>query len=321
MPPEWEATAAEILARRWRTILVIGASDLGKSSFCRNLAAAIISKQSEVAVVDADIGQTNLGPPAAIALGYPTSPGPFSAVPPVAYFFVGSTNPVGRLLPLVIGTASLVREAHAPFVIVDTTGLIHAAGRILKNYKIEAVRPDVIVAIERRNELASIRAANRHLPIIRLKPSRAAHKKDDYEKIEVRQRSYRRYFGGAPRIALPLDSLIFQRTLLFTGRPIELEGAVHAERTAEGPLIVGAPVVVPPDSILLPFGFEQNLLCGVADRTGRCLGLGIIEGIDFSARTISLSTPVESSKVRIIQFGDMYVRADGTELAHLKRAW
>jgi hypothetical protein len=45
--------------------------------------------------------------------------------------------------------------------------------------------------LERRNELAPIRAANRHAHIIRLKPSRAADPKDDYEKIEVRaQASY-----------------------------------------------------------------------------------------------------------------------------------
>ena len=60
-----------------------------------------------------------------------------------------------------IGTATLAREARAAFVIIDTTGLVHESGRILKNYKIDAVRPDVVVALERRNELAPIRVANR----------------------------------------------------------------------------------------------------------------------------------------------------------------
>jgi polynucleotide 5'-hydroxyl-kinase GRC3/NOL9 len=321
VPPEWEAAAAEIFERRLRTILVIGGSALGKSSFCRYLAEALLARQAEVAFVDADIGQSNLGPPATVTLGYPTLPVNFSAVRPAAYYFVGSTGPIGRFLPLIIGTARLAREARAMFIIIDTTGLVHESGRVLKNYKIEAVRPDVIVMLERRNELAAIRMANQHLPIIRIEPSRKARGKDDYEKIEVRRRSFARHFAGAALLEFPLESLIFQRTLLFTGKPIELEGALHAERTAEGTVIIGAAVAPPADSKLLPSGFERNLLCGIAGATGRCLGLGIIDNIDFAGGTIALTTPVERDKVGIVQFGDLYVMPDGGELGQVKWAW
>jgi polynucleotide 5'-hydroxyl-kinase GRC3/NOL9 len=321
VPPEWESAAAEIFDRRLRTVLVIGGSAVGKSSFCRYLAEALLARQAEVAFVDADIGQSNLGPPATVTLGYPASPVDFSAVPPAGYYFVGSTGPIGRFLPLVIGTASLARETRAVFVIVDTTGLVHESGRVLKNYKIEAVRPDVVVFVERRNELAPIRMANRHLPIIRIEPSRKAHGKDDYEKIEVRRRSYARHFTGAPLLELPLESLIFQRTLLFSGTPFELEGAIYGECSPEGMLIVGAPVAPPPDSKVLPSGFERNLLCGIADGTGRCLGLAIIERIDFAGGTVALTTPVERDKVRIVQFGDIYVTPEGGELGQVKWAW
>ena len=126
---EWEAAAAEIFERRLRMILVIGGSAVGKSSFCRYLADVLLARQVEVAFVDADIGQSNLGPPATVTLGYPTSPVDFSAMSPVGYYFVGSTGPMGRFLPLVIGTASLAREARGAFVIIDTTGLVHESGR------------------------------------------------------------------------------------------------------------------------------------------------------------------------------------------------
>ncbi len=324
VPSEWEAAAAEIFERRLRTILVIGGSAVGKSSLCRYLVGALLARQAEVAFVDADIGQSNLGPPATVTLGYPTSPVDFSAISPSAYYFVGSTGPIGRFLPLVVGTASLAREARGAFVIIDTTGLVHESGRVLKNYKIEAVRPDVIVTVERRSELAPIRMANRHVPIITVEPSRKAHGKDDYERIEMRRRSFAQHFAGATLLELSLESLIFQRTLLFAGKTIELEGALHAERSSEGILIVGAPgapVAPPPDSKLLPAGFERNLLCGIADATGRCLGLGIIERIDFASRTIALTTPIERDKVRIVQFGDLYVTPEGGELGQVKWAW
>jgi polynucleotide 5'-hydroxyl-kinase GRC3/NOL9 len=315
------AAAAEIFERRLRTILVIGGSAVGKSSFCRYLTSALLARQTEVAFVDADIGQSNLGPPAAVTLGYPTSPVDFSAMSPSSYYFVGSTGPMGRFLPLVIGTASLAREACGAFIIIDTTGLVHESGRVLKNYKIEAVRPDVIVAIERRSELAPIRTANRHVSIITVEPSRKARGKDDCERIELRRRSYAQHFADATSFELSLDALIFQRTLLFAGKPIELEGALHAERSSEGILFVGAPVAPTPDSKLLPAGFERNLLSGIANATGRCLGLGIIERIDFARHMIALTTPVERDKVRIIQFGDLYVTPGGGELGRVKWAW
>jgi polynucleotide 5'-hydroxyl-kinase GRC3/NOL9 len=321
VPPEWEAAATEIFERGLRTILVIGGAAVGKSSFCRYLMETLLARSAEVAFVDADIGQSNLGPPATVTLGYPVSPIDFSAVPPAAYYFVGSTGPIGRFLPLVIGATNLAHEARAAFVVIDTTGLVHESGRVLKNYKVEAVRPDAIVALERRNELAPIRVANRHIPIIRIEPSRKAHGKDDYEKIEVRRQSYARHFSRATLLQLSLESLIFQRTLLFTGKPIEIDGATHAEQTTEGVLVVGAPAAPPPESKVLPSGFERNLLCGVADAAGRCLGLGIIEQIDFADRTMVLTTTVERDKVRIVQFGDVYVTPEGGELGQVKWAW
>ena len=66
---------------------------------------------------------------------------------------------------------------------------------------------------------------------------------------------------------------------------------------------------------------ERNLLSGIADASGRCLGLGIIERIDFARRTIVLSTPVERDRVRIVQFGDLYVTPEGGELRQVKWAW
>lgn len=321
VPPDWEAAAAEIFERGLRTVLVIGGSAVGKSSFCRYLAGFLLAQQAEVAFVDADIGQSSLGPPATVTLGYLTSPLDFSAVPVAAYYFVGSTGPMGRFLPLVIGTASLAREARAAFVIIDTTGLVHESGRVLKNYKIEAVRPDVIVVVERANELASIRMANRHVPIMSLKRSRKARGKDDYDRIEVRRLAYARHFAGASLLELPLDLLVFQRTLLFGGKLIELDGAIYAERSAEGILIVGTPTALPLSSKVLPPGFERNLLCGIADAAGRCVGLGIIEQIDFARRMIALTTPVERSNVSIVQFGDVYVTPEGGELGQVKWPW
>ena len=74
VPPEWGAAASEIFERSLRTVLVIGGSAVGKSSFCRYLTEVLLARQAEVAFVDADIGQSNIGPPATVTLGYPVAP-------------------------------------------------------------------------------------------------------------------------------------------------------------------------------------------------------------------------------------------------------
>ena len=67
VPPEWEAAAAEILERGRCIVLLVGGAGVGKSSFCRYLAETL-ARRAEVDVIDADIGQANLGPPATISL-------------------------------------------------------------------------------------------------------------------------------------------------------------------------------------------------------------------------------------------------------------
>ena len=99
VPPEWGAAASEIFERGLRTVLVIGGSAVGKSSFCRYLTEVLLAREAEVAFVDADIGQSNIGPPATVTLGYPVAPINFPTVPPAAYYFVGSTGPIRRFLP------------------------------------------------------------------------------------------------------------------------------------------------------------------------------------------------------------------------------
>jgi polynucleotide 5'-hydroxyl-kinase GRC3/NOL9 len=75
----------------------------------------------------------------------------------------------------------------------------------------------------------------------------------------------------------------------------------------------------PGEPRVLPAGFERNLLCGLADTTGRGLGLAILERLDFAQRTPSLLTPVARDAIRVVQFGDLYVSPDGRELGRAPR--
>jgi polynucleotide 5'-hydroxyl-kinase GRC3/NOL9 len=76
---------------------------------------------------------------------------------PDALAFVGATSPQGHLLPVLAGITTLYRravESGADFVVIDTSGMVSGiAGQILKYHKVEMLRPDLVVGLQRGEEL------------------------------------------------------------------------------------------------------------------------------------------------------------------------
>ena len=136
--PAWDWSADQIVRHKWRKILVLGGVDRGKSTYCRFLTRRCLETGQRVAVVDTDVGQKDIGPPATLTLGYPEVAQSLAEVPPVAWYFLGATSPAGHLLPMIVGVRQLVDTARAAYIIINTTGFVTGPGRVLKGYKIEA---------------------------------------------------------------------------------------------------------------------------------------------------------------------------------------
>lgn len=317
VPEAWERSVALILQHRWRVILVLGAMDRGKSTYCRFLSRKLLAAGATVAFVDADVGQKDLGPPATLTLGYLDATHPEAPLSPAAWYFVGATTPARHLLPVVLGTQRLVHRARAAHVIINTTGFVHGVGRILKGYKIDAVQPDVIIALERGRELATLLTAYRHYRLLRLPPSPRATEKSPQQRREARERAFGSYFAAAHDVVLPWRHLIMQGCVLLTGTRVAHDTFCYAARTSEGLMAVAeGGSLSRPGYTVLPVGFERQLLCGVAGQRGHGLGLAILKGLDFARETVMLWTPVPGERIKILQFGDLYVHPDGRELGH-----
>lgn len=316
----WRHSATNILRERPRLILLLGRSDTGKSSYARFLARELTGAGERTAIVDADIGQKSIGPPTTVTLAHIAGAGDPWPIAPEAFYFGGSPDPVGRMLPLVVGASRLVHAADATFIIVDTTGYVEGAGRILKGYKIDAIRPDLIVAIEQRREIEPILRPHITYRTIRLRPSPQARPRGHRERDATRQKAFAAYFKQARRLELNFDQVVFQRSRLFTGEPIALPGTLYAERTVEGIVAVAEQPL--PDieaAKWLRAGFERGLLCGVADQHNHGAGLAIIESIDFARRSVTLASPVPMERLRVLQFGDLYIGLDGREFGRVDR--
>src|SRR5215813_13229242 len=197
IPPAWDWSVDQIVQHRWRKILVLGAVDRGKSTYCRFLARRCLETGRRVALVDTDVGQKDIGPPATLTLGYPEVAQSLAEVSAVAWYFIGATSPAGHLLPMIVGVRQLVDAAQAAYVIVNTTGFVTGPGYALKSYKIEAVRPDVIVALEHGHELRPLLQAYRHYRILRLPASAYATPKTVEQRRAARERTFGTYFATA----------------------------------------------------------------------------------------------------------------------------
>jgi polynucleotide 5'-kinase involved in rRNA processing len=141
-------------------VVLIGGLDSGKTTLGKIIAAAGLEAGRKVGYVDADLGQKAVGPPTAVTLRMLAETDDlelpaFST--PDAMYFVGATSPQGQLLPLVVGTGRLLARAldeGADLVVVDTSGLVSGVyGQLLKYHKIELLQPDVVIGMQRGQEL------------------------------------------------------------------------------------------------------------------------------------------------------------------------
>jgi polynucleotide 5'-hydroxyl-kinase GRC3/NOL9 len=106
------------------TILVIGATDRGKSTLVRWLAERLLARHHRVGWLDGDIGQSTLGVPSTMSLAL-LDGAPEGLPRPWKRFFVGAVSPRGHMLPLLVGAQRLRQQATAAgagAVLVDTTG-------------------------------------------------------------------------------------------------------------------------------------------------------------------------------------------------------
>lgn len=154
------AAVIDDVVRRGGVVMLMGAPDTGKTSLAKAILAEALTAGRSAAFVDADVGQTTVGPPACVGLKFVSARAHLAELERAdAIRFVGSISPDGLVLPQVVATAALVDRARreAELVVVDTTGSVSGVvGQTLKYYKVESCRPDAVVALQRGGEMEPV---------------------------------------------------------------------------------------------------------------------------------------------------------------------
>lgn len=272
-----------ILKPQNKIIMVLGASDTGKTTLVEDLLEFLLERFT-VGVVDADLGQSHIGPPTTIAWAlFQKKFEGWKKVPVKNFYFVGATSPAGSLLPTITAVklmSDLARE-EAEKVIVDTTGMIRGgAGRILKICKIELIQPHLLLVLQKEDEVEHIlkNFVGMNIPLIfRVAVPLSINEKAYGQRANYRERKFRDYFSNCQRITLPM------RKLALTNIPRE-EYLSH------------------------------RLVC-LKNREGRNLALGIVDEIDEEKRKMSVWTPLDrDEEVADIIPGKIRITLEGKEI-------
>jgi len=262
----------ESLNKGSTVVFLLGNVDVGKTFLAKTLANYFSARGYGVAVVDADIGQSDIGPPCSIGVGVLERPvRQLSDAKLAAIFFIGSTSPQRCERECLMNIAAAVERAKklAQLVIVDSTGWVQGdAARRFKLAEIKSVMPDIIVAIQRDAELepilkelenddesergdeqcaAMFGGCQAKPRIIRLTAPPEAKAKSKMRRALFREESYNKYFSNGKTRTFSLSIL----------------GWLSRRGT-----ILGL--------------FRQD----------ECVGLGILERLDYDKGIVEVFTPV-----------------------------
>ena len=335
VPPSWNESCEELLNLQPKpaTSMVLGTVDSGKTSFCTYLVNKVLGEKRKVAVLDGDLGQSDIGPPATVAYAFVTRPitDLFSLRAKNA-FFIGETSS-GKVADKVItALVSLKKEVLAnngEFVVMNTDGWVD--GECAVNYKmrlVEELAPDVIFFIQQKDELAPlIKGLEKFRGVVVESPS-AIRQRDIEKRRSLRELGYVKYLGNAKVQSLSLSWLRIEGNELFDicktrmnarqasniygllgMKPLQLSELsdricviIGRRRWIDGENIKKVEEFTKKKVVVTRKGDEEGLLTGMYNADRKFLGIGIVQEVDYIRKALKICTPV-SGEVSILSLG------------------
>ena len=287
-PKEW-FEVLDVLEKERGIAIILGTTDTGKSTLAKFLIFNLCKRELKVALVDADIGQSFLSPPATIGFSiFKSDPDWEVVLSPPEIFFVGSTTPEGHFPIHLKGVKRMVDKAPsygAEVIIVDTTGFILGdAGIELKRKKIDLLSPRFLIALQKSDEIEHVLdlyKEDSHYKIYRLPLSDQVKPKSIEERRINRTNKFQDYFKHSVIQELAIAE-------------VQIEGEV-----------------LDPNGETLPLDWAlriNGLLIGLKDSNDQTLALGLIRNYLLEKRLLRVLTPhPDIGEVKTIQLSSLKV--------------
>jgi polynucleotide 5'-hydroxyl-kinase GRC3/NOL9 len=277
IPPSWVDSVGEVAALKGFhekpvVAMVVGKADSGKTSFCTYLINNLVTAKQKTAILDGDLGQSDIGPPSTVAYAVVTKPlTELHELKARNAFFVGATSPSVAVSKAIEGMALMkaeILDMTPDFVVVNTDGWVEGEEAVKHKLQLaEMLEPDMVLCIQQENELKPLLDALGKYRTVEVRSSSAVKQRSMEKRKNLRERSYAKYLRDAKGKAFPLNQLKIEGT----GSPIQ-----QSE--------------------------ERGLLLGLYGPQRKFLGIGVLREVDPVRKTLKVLTSV-STKPSLVVFG------------------
>jgi polynucleotide 5'-hydroxyl-kinase GRC3/NOL9 len=334
VPSSWEDAAKEMLSlKKPVTVMIVGGMDSGKTSFCSFLVNEAVMKKLRTSVIDADLGQSDVGPPSTVGFSFVTETvKDLFDIDAQDAVFVGSTSPSGAINKVIEGLTQLkdrVMEADAEFLVINTDGWVE--GEEAAAYKVrlaEKVGPSAVVGMQQSNELTPILDSLHGVKVLVIDSPQLIQPRSREKRKLLRELSYKKYLKGAKTQSFSIGWVKVEDSIFGAGGPLlrkRLETLVnllgrrplYSEETVAAIFVVlRKSKAVTEEQIkaveehfgkkvkVILEGDEEGLLVGLKNEEDKFLGIGILDGVDYKRRILKVYTPV-SEKVSTLCFSQI----------------
>lgn len=198
IPKSWTAAVDSLTLMERGTAIIVGPPDAGKSTLCTFLTNELINRGMRTSVVDADIGQADIGPPTTIASARPTRPVPsLTELEPDRMVFIGHINPSAAKSVVISGIKRIMNSYDRSMTIINTDGWTLDTDAVLYKSKIiSTIEPEIVIGIGSETDLKPIMDTSKS-NWISVESSQATHQRTRSERREIRNSGYERYLAGS----------------------------------------------------------------------------------------------------------------------------
>ena len=325
IPPSWVKAHEDLsdLQAKPATAMVLGTTDSGKTSFCTYLINKLTGQKKKIAVLDGDLGQSDVGPPCTVSYALVTKPitDLFNLQAKNA-IFIGATSPDGAVDKVIESLSLLKKEilgSDPDFVVVNSDGWVD--GEEAVKYKIqlvEKINPDAIFCIQQKDELAPLLNGLEKYRRTTVESPSVISQRTGEKRKNLRELGYTKYLRNAKVQSIPLGWLRIEDNDLFglsRGRQngkvarriydlLGMKPLQFMEQSDRISIIIGKRRWINAENlkrieeetkkkvVIFRKGEEEGLLTALYNGDGRFLGIGVIQEIEYLRRTLKILTPV-----------------------------
>jgi polynucleotide 5'-hydroxyl-kinase GRC3/NOL9 len=279
IPSSWAAAYETVntLEQKPTVVMVVGCVDSGKSSFCTYLTNRLVSDGRRVAILDEDLGQSDVGPPATVAYALVSKPvTDLFNLKPEGTVFVGSTSPMGVADKTIAAVASLKAEIAGKTVdalVVNTDGWVTGDEALkFKRRLALAVQPEVAFCLEipaaPASPCADLAKSLEGFSQECVTAPVAVRERDKERRRSLRELGFSKYLEGARTKVFPLSYL-------------SVEGGKEASQ-------------------FIARGGAEDLLVALYDAQKKFLGIGVLRAFDYDRKALKIQTAVTEKPASVV---------------------